>query len=57
MQTGEVSGTVLALDQGMVMAALGNALTQDNLRRYFTQGAIETVIRPLLAIETFTAGE
>ena len=57
VQTGEVSGTVLALDQGMVMAALGNALTQDNLRRYFTQGAIETVIRPLLAIETFTAGE
>ena len=57
MQTGEVSRTVLALDQGMVMAALGNALTHNNLQRYFTRGAVETVIKPLLAIEAFTASE
>lgn len=57
VQTGEVSRTVLALDQGMVMAALGNALTGNNLQHYFTQGAVETVIKPLLAIEAFTASE
>ena len=46
----------LALDQGMVMAALGNELTGDRLQRYLTRGAVERVVRPLLAMEEFTAG-
>jgi hypothetical protein len=56
VDTGEVSYFVLALDQGMIMAALGNALRNDGLQHYFTQGEIEQAIRPLLAIEEFTAG-
>ena len=46
----------LALDQGMVMAAAANALSGDSLRSFFAQGAIEQRIRPLLAMEQFTAG-
>ena len=54
--TGQVSRYYLALDQGMIMAALGNALRNDRLHHYFTHGAIEGAIRPLLAMEEFTAG-
>ena len=46
----------LALDQGMVMAAATNALSGDSLRSFFARGAIEQRIRPLLAMEQFTAG-
>ena len=46
----------LALDQGMVMAALGNELAGDRLQWYFSQGAVERAVRPLLAREEFTAG-
>jgi UDP:flavonoid glycosyltransferase YjiC (YdhE family) len=51
-----VSRYWLALDQGMVMAALGNELAGDRLQRYLTQGAVERAVRPLLAMEEFTAG-
>jgi Putative glucoamylase len=57
VKTGTVSNYYLALDQGMVMAALGNALRNDRLRAYFSQGAIEKAIRPLLQSEEFTAGQ
>jgi hypothetical protein len=40
----------------MVMAAAANALSDDHLRGFFAQGAIEQRIRPLLAMEQFTAG-
>jgi hypothetical protein len=56
VDTGQVSRYWLALDQGMVMAALANELTGDRLQRYFTRGEIEPAVRPLLAIEEFTAG-
>jgi UDP:flavonoid glycosyltransferase YjiC (YdhE family) len=46
----------LALDQGIVMAALGNELAGDRLQRYLTRGAVEWAVRPLLAMEEFTAG-
>ena len=46
----------LALDQGIVMAALGNELAGDRLQRYLTRGAVEWAGRPLLAMEEFTAG-
>jgi Putative glucoamylase len=56
VDTGQVSRYWLALDQGMVMAALGNELTDGRLQRYFTSGPVERAVRPLLAMEAFTAG-
>lgn len=56
VDTGQVSPYYLALDQGMIMAALGNYLRNDRLEFYFTQGEVRQAIRPLLAMERFTAG-
>jgi hypothetical protein len=56
VDNGQVSRYWLALDQGMVMAALGNELTGDRLQRYLTRGPVERAVRPLLAMEEFTAG-
>jgi Putative glucoamylase len=41
VDTGQVSRHWLALDQGMVMAALGHELTGGRLQRYFTEGSVE----------------
>ncbi len=54
--TGEVSHTVLALDQGMIMMALGNVLCHNRPQRYFADGIVAATIRPLLALEEFSAG-
>ncbi len=54
--SGTVSRSVLSLDQGMIMAALGNALADDVLRHALCDGPIEAAIRPLIAPEEFTAG-
>jgi hypothetical protein len=56
VQTGQVSSCVLALDQGMVMAAIANDLRDGVMQRYFTRGNVEKVIRPLIAPERFSAG-
>lgn len=56
VDTGEVSYQVLALDQGMIMLAIGNALRNDRLQDYFSNGMIEEAMRPLIAMEVFTAG-
>jgi hypothetical protein len=56
VDTGQVSRYWLALDQGMVMAALAGELTGDHFQRYFTRGEVQEAIQPLLAIEEFTAG-
>jgi hypothetical protein len=56
VDTGEVAYYVLALDQGMIMAALGNALRNDRLQEYFVKGEIEQAIEPLMEMEEFTAG-
>jgi len=55
--SGQVSRYYLALDQGMIMAAIGNELRNDRLQHYFVRGGIRETIRPLLAMEEFTAGE
>ena len=52
VQTGEVSRCHLALDQGMIMAALANYLQDDRLENYFGP-QIEAGVQPLLAAETF----
>ena len=54
--TGEVSHCVLSLDQGMILAAIANALADDAMRQAFADGPIEATIRPLIAPEEFTAG-
>ena len=56
VHTKVVSEYYLALDQGMIMAALGNALAQDMLREAFVTPAFQGALRPVLAIEVFSAG-
>ena len=50
-----VSNCVIALDQGVIMAAIANALADGAMRRAFAEGEIESAIRPLIAPEGFTA--
>jgi hypothetical protein len=56
VSSGVVSPCILALDHGMIMAALANALAADALQHAFADGPIEAAIRPLLSPEEFTAG-
>lgn len=56
VSTGMVSGYVIALDQGMIMAAIANELADGYMRKAFTAGPVEKIIRPLIAPEEFTAG-
>jgi hypothetical protein len=56
VQTGKVSDCVLALDQGMIMAGIANALDNRSMQRYFSAGMVESVVRPLISPEEFTAG-
>ena len=53
MQTKRVSDAYLSLDQGMIMAALGNALGDDVLRRAFADRGLERRLRPVIGIERF----
>ena len=52
--TGHVSDGYLSLDQGMVMAALGNALGNDVMRPSFATASFKQAIRPVLGVEEFT---
>jgi hypothetical protein len=56
VDSGQVSRYWLALDQGMVMAALANELTGDRLQGYLAR-SVERAVRPLLAMEEFSAGD
>lgn len=51
VRSGVVSTYYLALDQGMVMAALGNELASGNMRRYFGSRAVEAALRPVMELE------
>ena len=53
---GTVSKRYLSLDQGMIMAALGNALAGDDLRRYVSKGAMQDKLEPMMRQEVFSAG-
>ena len=53
--TGQVADRYLALDQGMVLAALANALTGDRLQGYLAV-TLGPHLAPLMAIEEFGAG-
>jgi hypothetical protein len=56
VDTGTVSGAYLSLDQGIVMAAIGNALADDVLRDAFSTKDVRKVLRPVIGMETFNAG-
>lgn len=51
--SGTVARRYLALDQGMIMGALGNHLRNDLVRRAFVTPRIERALRPLMRMETF----
>lgn len=53
VRSGTVASRYLALDQGMVMGALGNLLAGDVLRTAFTRGGAERLLRPVMAMEEF----
>ncbi len=55
VRSGDVSKRYLSLDQGMVMAALGNALAGDDMRKYVAKGALERALRPMMREEVFAA--
>jgi hypothetical protein len=56
VDTGAISDHYLALDQGMIMAAIANAMHGERFRNYFTRGEVQRAIRPLLQMEEFNAG-
>ena len=56
VSAGVVTGCILAIDQGMIMAAIANELADDAMQHAFSDGAIEGTLRPLLAMEEFSAG-
>jgi hypothetical protein len=55
VQSGHVSDAYLSLDQGMIMAALGNALGNDVLRRAFGDRELRRALEPVIGIEEFSA--
>jgi hypothetical protein len=55
VESGKVSDSYLSLDQGMIMAAIGNALGGDVLRKAFAGPDMERALRPIIGIEQFGA--
>jgi len=53
VRSGTVAKRYLALDQGMIMGAVGNLLADDVLRDAFTRGGAERNLRPVMAMEDF----
>ena len=51
--TGHPSASYLSLDQGMIMAALGNYLGGDVMRTSFSSPDIVKAVRPVLGVEEF----
>jgi hypothetical protein len=54
--TGTVSSAYLSLDQGIIMAAIGNALAGDVLRDAFATKDVRKALQPVIGLETFNAG-
>jgi Putative glucoamylase/RTX calcium-binding nonapeptide repeat (4 copies)/Protein of unknown function (DUF3131) len=55
VDSGVASNFYLSLDQGMIMAAIGNALAGDVLRRAFVTRGFERTVRPVVGVEEFGA--
>jgi hypothetical protein len=56
VDTGTVSGFYLSLDQGIIMAAIGNALADDLLREAFATKQVRNALKPVIGMERFNAG-
>jgi hypothetical protein len=56
VDSGVVSDFYLSLDQGIVMAAIGNALAGDFLRDAFATQTFRKALQPIIGLETFNAG-
>jgi Putative glucoamylase/Protein of unknown function (DUF3131) len=56
VDSGVVSDAYLSLDQGIIMAAIGNALADDVLREAFATKEFRKVLRPVIGMEAFNAG-
>jgi putative glucoamylase/uncharacterized protein DUF3131 len=56
VDSGVVSNSYLSLDQGIIMAAIGNALANDVLRTAFTTKKFRNALQPVIRMETFNAG-
>ncbi|WP_392672353.1 glucoamylase family protein [Streptomyces sp. LN785] len=54
VRTGRVSDSMLALDQGMIAAALAQAIRPGLLQRPFRTGGFRSRVRPLLTKERFS---
>jgi hypothetical protein len=52
--TGRPSGSYLSLDQGMIMASLGNALAHDVIRSSFVSPGFRATVRPVVGVEEFS---
>ncbi len=52
--TGLPSASYLSLDQGMIMASLGNHLGNDVMRTAFASADITKAVRPILGVEEFS---
>jgi Putative glucoamylase/Protein of unknown function (DUF3131) len=50
---GVVSPFYLALDQGIIMAAIGNELSNDLLRRAFSGPDMQSLVQPVIGVESF----
>jgi hypothetical protein len=55
VDSGAVSQSYLSLDQGMIMAAIGNALSSDFLRKLFVTSDFIQRLRPVVGVEEFGA--
>jgi hypothetical protein len=53
--TGRVSDSYLSLDQGIIMASIGNALGSDMLRQAFATPQFQQALQPVISIEQFNA--
>jgi hypothetical protein len=53
VSAGVVCGSILAVDQGMIMAAIANALADNAMQHAFSDGMVEQTVRPLIAMEEF----
>ena len=51
----QIAKRYLSLDQAMVMGAIGNVLEKDVLRRAFVTPQVESLLRPIIAMEEFGA--
>jgi len=55
VDTGVTSSAYLSLDQGMIMAAIGNALGRDLMRDAFASREMERGLRPVIGVEEFNS--